>query len=253
MVNTYTELSDYYDLIMTSGYYDYAAYAAELAELLQGCRDVLELGVGTGLVCERLLRHSIDGLRLTGLDHTESMLAQARARLGERVQLLNQDIRQLDLPASFDGAFSVGGVWAHYRTGTEAALGSHLPDHDSNVSALRRLHASLRPGAVLLIAVQRPHDDYEHVLPNGLVYEQRVKTLSGDRLVKDYYLRQDGRVVAHQQCVFRVLSESRGNGLLQQCGFRFTGVSPKGNFYAYRTGPQGPRAGHGGPGDTIPG
>ncbi|PSJ29789.1 class I SAM-dependent methyltransferase [Streptosporangium nondiastaticum] len=218
---------------MTSGYYDYDAYAAELTDLLQGRRDVLELGVGTGLVCERLLRCRTDGLHLTGLDHTESMLAQARARLGERVQLLNQDIQRLDLPASFDGAFSVGGVWAHYRTGAETPLGSHLPDHEGNVNALRRLHAALRPGAVLLIAVQRPHDDYEHVLPNGLVYEQTVKALSGDRLVKDYCLRQDRRVVAHQQCVFRVLAESRGKALLQECGFRFTGVSPKGNFYAY--------------------
>ncbi|MEV4921330.1 hypothetical protein [Streptomyces roseoverticillatus] len=61
------------------------------------------------------------------------------------------------------------------------------------------------------------------------MYEQTVKTLSGDRLVKDYFLRQDGRVVAHQQCVFRVLSESRGNGLLQECGFRFTGLAVSDN------------------------
>ncbi|MGK5545970.1 class I SAM-dependent methyltransferase [Streptomyces sp. URMC 127] len=236
MVNTYTGLSDYYDLIMTSGYYDYDAYAAELAGLLRGRRDVLELGVGTGLVCERLLRHDVDdvdGLRLTGLDHTESMLAQARARLGERVRLLHQDIQQLDAPSAFDGAFSVGGVWAHYRTGAEAALGSHLPGHDGNVRALRRLHAALRPGGVLLIAVQRPHSDYEQVLPDGLVYTQTVEAVSDDRLVKDYFLRQDGQVVAHQRCVFRVWPGPRATGLLQECGFDFTGASPGEHFCTY--------------------
>lgn len=76
MANSYAALSRHYDLIMTSGYYDYGAYARALVTELGDHKRVLELGVGTGLVCESLLELSGADLRLTGIDHTESMLAR---------------------------------------------------------------------------------------------------------------------------------------------------------------------------------
>jgi ubiquinone/menaquinone biosynthesis C-methylase UbiE len=82
VVNTYTGLARHYDLIMTSGYYDYDAYARTALELIGTRREVLELGTGTGLVSEKLLDSGAGAhLKITGIDHTESMIAQARTRL----------------------------------------------------------------------------------------------------------------------------------------------------------------------------
>jgi len=50
----YTEMSAYYDLIMTSGYYDYDAIVNHLADFDQA-QSVLEIGSGTGLILERLV------------------------------------------------------------------------------------------------------------------------------------------------------------------------------------------------------
>ncbi|WP_369394359.1 methyltransferase domain-containing protein [Streptomyces sp. CG1] len=94
MANSYSALSRHYDLIMTSGYYDYEAYAQALLAELDHHGDLLELGVGTGLVCERLLELVGSDLRITGIDHTKSMLTQARARLGDPVQLMHQTSRR---------------------------------------------------------------------------------------------------------------------------------------------------------------
>ena len=109
-LNTYSGISDYYDVLMTNGYYNYDEITRDLMEVLGSRQRVLELGVGTGLVAEGLLKQNSD-LSLTGLDNTESMLAQAKERLGDRIKYELQDVTKLSLGRTFEASFSVGGCW----------------------------------------------------------------------------------------------------------------------------------------------
>ena len=88
----YTNMSHYYDLIMTSGYYDYKKIVNELV----GSSDfanVLEIGCGTGLILEELA-HRKSNIEITGFDLTAAMLAIAKQRLlaYENVQLTQQNV-----------------------------------------------------------------------------------------------------------------------------------------------------------------
>jgi len=61
---------------------------------------VLDVATGTGLVAEQLLAH---GHRVTGLDQSPDMLAIARRRFGDRVELVQASATALPFPdASFD-------------------------------------------------------------------------------------------------------------------------------------------------------
>ncbi|MFG3256735.1 class I SAM-dependent methyltransferase [Streptomyces sp. NPDC048172] len=226
MINSYAGLARHYDAIMTSGYYDYGRYARGLLGLLEGRRDLLELGVGTGLAAQALLEAGGPRLRITGIDLTGSMLAQARERLGGRARLLLRDVVRLDFSAAFDAAFSLGGIWAFLREEGEESgltLSSHLVEERDNVRALRNVHAALRPGGRLLIAVQPPHTDAERPLPGGLVYSQQVHAAEADLLAKDYYVKDEsGTVLAHQRCWFRTFDAERSEELFRRGGF----VSP---------------------------
>lgn len=249
MVNSYTELSSHYDQIMTSGYYDYGAYARTLRALLPDRPRLLELGTGTGLVVEKILEladadpEGPPAPDITGIDHTESMLARARARVGERARFVRQDVLHMDLPSAFDAAFSVGGIWYHTPdpdSGDADAflLCSHFPDDEDNIAALRNVHASLRPGGLLVVAEQAAHRDYERDLPDGLVYAQTIRRAEGpageDRYDKDYYVRRpDGDVVAHQRSTYRTYPQEQGLALLKECGFQAEFVSDDGLFHLY--------------------
>ncbi|MFE0172379.1 class I SAM-dependent methyltransferase [Streptomyces sp. NPDC059002] len=243
MSDSYEGLSTHYDLIMTSGYYDYDAYARTLLDLTGDRSRLLEVGVGTGLVCERLLDLAEGSLEITGVDHTESMLVQARRRLGDRVRLLRADIRHADIPSSFDVGYSVGGVWyfIHDQENDAVSFGSHLLEDDDNITALRRVHAALKPGGVLALAAQGPHRDYERPLPGGLVYGQEARAVADGVFVKDYSVKrltrsqhgEAGEMVAQQRCRYRTYTAEQAEDLLEQCGFRFAGVTGEGLFHHF--------------------
>ena len=61
---------------------------------------VLDVATGTGLVAERLLAR---GHRVTGLDQSPDMLAVARRRFGDRIELVEASATKIPFPnASFD-------------------------------------------------------------------------------------------------------------------------------------------------------
>ncbi len=114
--------------------------------------EVLEVAIGTGLNLE----HYPPGVRLTGIELSQDMLAIARRRaddLGRPVELRVVDAEALDLPsATFDTVVCTFSLCA-------------IPDHRKALAEMTRV---LRPGGVLLLA--------DHVASSGRVLRagQRV-------------------------------------------------------------------------------
>ena len=75
----YSNMASYYDVIMTSGYYDYAKIVDNLV-LQDQVEKVLEIGCGTGLILEELARRK-SSIQISGIDFTGPMLDIAKKRL----------------------------------------------------------------------------------------------------------------------------------------------------------------------------
>jgi len=99
---------------------------------LRGDETVLDAGCGTGRVTAELL-HRLPRGTVIAVDAAPSMVVKARALLGERATVLEQDLLGLELPEPVDAAIS---------TATFHWIG----DHDR---LFARLHDALRPGASL--------------------------------------------------------------------------------------------------------
>ena len=92
---------------------------------------VLDAGCGSGRVTELLLER---GVHVVAVDADASMVAKARERLGDRVEVQQQDLLELELDEPVDAVFS-------------CAVFHWIGDHDR---LFERLHKALRPGGRLV-------------------------------------------------------------------------------------------------------
>ena len=216
----YTNMSGYYDLIMTSGYYDYQKIVNEL--LANGdFHQVLEIGCGTGLILEELAGRKKD-IAITGFDLTEAMLAIAKKRLDKfgHVQLEHQNVIALSLHKQYDLAFSYGGVWYFVMDGVnEPFLVSHIYDAQSNLDGLSKVAAHVKSKGRLLLGVQGPHRDYQSPITNGFLYSQTIQPIEHG-FTKHYFLHNGEEQLMAQRIDYRTYSFVEALDLLGSFGFK---------------------------------
>ena len=230
-MNEYTDLTEYYDALMTSGYYDYDAIAKSLITILQGRKKILELGVGTGLLAQKLLQYNPD-CQFTGIDFTASMLAKAKERLGKKARLLEHNVVRMKMEDRFEAAFGNGGVWGFVNTGKEYVLVSHLTEIQDNIKGLRRVADHLEDKSLFIMSVQGIHENFERELPNQIVYSQKI-TENEDFIEKDYIFKKKGAVVAKHRNRFRLFRGDSIKTLMQEGGFKFQTIASDNRFHIY--------------------
>jgi trans-aconitate 2-methyltransferase len=100
---------------------------------LRGDETVLDAGCGTGRITA-LLAERVPHGRVIGVDADPAMVAKAREHLGDRAEVRQADLTELELPEQADAVFST-------------ATFHWIADHDR---LFARLHAVLRPGGRLV-------------------------------------------------------------------------------------------------------
>jgi len=226
----YTNMSNYYDLIMTSGYYDYKKIVNELISSAN-FQNILEIGCGTGLIIEELASRKNE-IEITGFDLTQAMLAIARPRLNKfnHVHLEHQNVIELDLKKQFDLAFSYGGVWYFVMDGiNEPFLVSHIYDEQANIQGLSRVANHVKANGHLLLGVQGPHRDYQSQIKNGFVYSQSIEPLEHG-FSKQYFLHDGDKQLMQQRIDYRTYPMKEAMDLFKSFGFDYlpsSQVSPQ--------------------------
>ena len=232
-LNTYEGIAEYYDTLMTDGYYDYNQISDSLCQVIGDRTDILELGVGTGLVVEKVLERK-PNFKITGIDNTQAMIEKAKIRIGDRMTYELQDVTTLNLENKFEAAFSVGGCWYFIDNGIENDLEfcSHIDDLKASLNGLQNVVNHLKPGAVLAFALQSPHHNYSKKISNELVYSQEIFE-EEEGFTKHYAFKKEGKVLAEQFYRYLVFPESKIHDFFHEIGCKPLGLCPSRKFFAY--------------------
>ncbi len=172
---------------------------------------ILELACGTGRVLLPLARK---GYQVVGVDVSAAMLEVARRKvaaegLEERVTLVQQDMRELDLDGHFNLAFVAVNSFMHLLT------------TDDQLAALGRVRQHLNPDGLLLLDLFNP--DLGRLLDfRGQVALEKVMTDpdTGRRLMRFRTEKVDlGQQTIH---VTFIVDEVDGKGGVQRTLFPFS-------------------------------
>lgn len=237
MINQYKEITDYYDLWVTSGYYEYLSIAKEAHSIVGDSRQILELGVGTGLLVEKYIELD-PTCEFTGIDFTASMLEIAKKRLGNQAKLIEADAVTMDLNAKFDVAISNGGVWGILDKDDQWQFGGHVPGVEANRQGLENVARHLREGGLLLLHLQKPHDNFDKELAGGIVYSQLIEegkeTVDFRTQEKTYFFKKNGEILAQDRVTITIFKPEISRKLLSEAGFDFQGSSNGDRFAIYK-------------------
>lgn len=218
MINEYLGIVDYYDDLLTSGYFDFEALSKTLYQVLGNKRKILDIGVGTGLLTEEMLR--LANYDIVGVDFSSGMLEIAKNRLANsNVKLICEDITQFETSDKFEGIVSTGGAIYIIKEEGEYRLYSHITDPNTNQQLLTNLYRHLDDNGLLALGIQGPHNNYKKQIKNNVIYEQNV-TRQEPYCDKWYtFSNQNGEVLTEQFCRFYVFDGKQTQQLLKKAGF----------------------------------
>ncbi|MGB3508775.1 MAG: class I SAM-dependent methyltransferase [Microcoleaceae cyanobacterium] len=225
MMDRYDDIAQYYDLVVRKGYYDYSELSNSLHSIIKGRKKILEIGVGTGLLAEKLLAIE-PNYDLTGMDITPSMLDIAKSRLGGKAKLLEGDVVSMDLPESFDVVYSNGGPIGFAKVGDDYHLGCFISNLEDNAKALQKIADCLVTRGLLVLNIESGRMvDFEENLENEIIFTQTVREylVEGKEMYfidKNYLVKQGDRILARAHCKFLRIYGKILEDMLIEAGFK---------------------------------
>ncbi|NER37291.1 MAG: class I SAM-dependent methyltransferase [Oscillatoria sp. SIO1A7] len=219
MINEYVEIVEYYDNLLTSGYFDYDDLANTLYKLLGDKRKVLDIGVGTGLLTEKML--PLADYDIVGVDFSSGMLDIAKERLANsNVKLICQDILEFETEEKFEAIVSTGGAITIVEEDQQYKLYSHITDRTKNEQLLVQLYNLLDDNGLFTLKIQGSHTNYKKEIKDGIFYEQKLE--KGKPFVDKWYIfsTADGQVLKEQFCHYYCWDGEEASQAFSDAGFK---------------------------------
>ncbi len=222
---SYRDFAAFYDALTED--VDYAAWAEYLLSLFTrhgaSPTTLLDLACGSGSLSLELVER---GIEVIGVDGSADMLAVAREKATEEgadILFLCQDMRELDLYGTVDGAVCLLDGLSHILKTADLA------------EIFRRLGLFIAPNGLLIFDVNTPHKHEITLGDNAFVYEldeflcvwrNRYLPATGEvNMALDFFLEEDGVYRRYTDRVReRAYSLSTWKKLLTDAGFDLLGV-----------------------------
>ncbi len=227
MMSGYQDFSEFYDRLMAD--VDYDNLADDLLRLFKRYDghmplSLLDIACGSGSLCESLVQRGVDPI---GVDASSAMLAKAVEKpvLREKqVLLLQQDMRELDLYGTADGAVCILDSINHLCRSADVAR------------FFSRLRLFVKPGGLFIFDVNTPYKHRQVLGDNAFVFEEEdlvcvwrnryiPKTKETDMALDFFVQRDDGAYYRVSDTVReRAYSRRTLERLLKQTGWDLLAV-----------------------------
>jgi len=230
----YHGVSKYYDATVSKNR-DYEHVASQLSKELGHAEGVMDIGIGTGLVVEHLLKNN-PNICITGIDTCQSLLDRAESRLAGKVELHCCSITEFETNKMFDGAYSRGGAWVYTKMGSKMKLASHIYDAVEVQKSFDVVAKYLRPNSKLLISTTNASSNSEFKIDGDITHYRQVSVIEkkGFSFLKMDYSYFKDKLFLERKCMeARLFDEEESWNFLKNAGF-VKEVSSSDDFLVFR-------------------
>ena len=144
----------------------------------------------------------------------------------------------MTLDRTFDVALSSGSTWVIIRSDKELLLGTHLLNREKDFKGLRNVADHLDAGGLLLLSVQKPHEDRDINLVDGIVYSQKVEGRNGTSdhyfIEKDYSFKRNGKLLAEDKLTLGFYKHTVFPEMLANAGFSPLRMTDTEKFFVWQ-------------------
>lgn len=234
---SYDVYSEYYDSIVSERR-DFVAIAKALADLIGDRQRILEIGVGTGLVIEKLIQTRAGHYEIWGIDNSQPLLEQAKSKLKnfEQVHLYLCDVLDFNLRQAFEAIYSRGGPFFVIAKDRERFFASHLLDRKDNLKALVNVKQHLQENGLLLLSIVDFKHDEERALESGVIYRRQTDIQVEDNLKKltiTLAFEKAGTTIGNQEINLSLMSVDEYSAMFADAGLKLKEISPDNQYLIY--------------------
>ncbi len=161
-----------------------------------------------------------------------AMLAKSKARLGNRVKVVEGNVLSMNLPEKFDAIYSQGGPLDISQVGEDYHLYSFLPSFEETINMLNNISHHLINGGLLVLNIQAEETDADgdKEIGHGIVYRQQkyLSFLENQEMYfweKDYIFIKKDKIVARDCHKFLNLHGQLLKNTMKAAGFKLKEVS----------------------------
>lgn len=219
--------------------FDFEKSAEEIDSIIQDQglkgRSILEIGVGTGLLAEEMVRL---GYTVEGVDHSDDMINVAKGRLPE-MPIHHADIQDFAPNEKYNAVIShAGPIRLDYTEEQGYFLETYLENLPALESAIKNIADSLHSGGLLIMSIEH-HKGYADVAREPYIEKQigegRVAISKimqeGSKRIKIRELTQDGQTLMKLEHTFLTIDLETLDTLFKKHGFREGQFDSDNQFY----------------------
>lgn len=237
MSNQYTgiygSIANYYDLVLKTSNIDYQETATVAHSIMGDYRKILEVGIGTGLLAEKLLDIE-PKYQYTGVDIAPTMLELAQKKLGERANLIQANFLDTELNDKFDVVISSAGIWMVLEQEDEYYLWSYLMDIQDNIAGLQKVAQCLHPNVFLLLSCYQAstclgmRKNRENHLEKDITYTSQIEEEENNSdfilVAKNHFVKQGDKIIAQEKIKHKFFKTILRNKIMRTAGFELQKV-----------------------------
>lgn len=197
---------------------DYERASEKLKDILKERKNILEIGIGTGLIAIPLAKH---GFSIDTIDNSREMLDKLKEKLDKNniknIKYEHADFASYKNKRKYDAVISHSAVFFITKTQKEEYFETYLDNKLEIEEGLKKIYNSLNEDGLFIMNIQ---PEISTLDINSYYYKCELEKISTEKIRKTHKLYENGKNVYEETVLKTILPFTEFIEIAKRTGFK---------------------------------